>query len=745
MPIVNGTLTDFGLDPLTVNSPTLYFRSSSTGVAGLNILSARKAVEVTPAANGYFEADLVASAAVAPADAHYIIELRYRDAATGQMVSEVLPWKLFVPTGGGALGDLLRVPANPALVFTGTEPPELAAAGLWWLDPETGDLAEFDGAAWEHKANLRGPAGLPATGAAEDDAAVAQFIATGGTATQAAVAAAIEAALGDTPAMGGSFLDVPGVPGSVYPNMASVSGWGSSTMNGFSTALAAAVGAFGASYYNGGKGGERLDHHLAALGSDPYQLTLTGGEIPASGAVTATATNNLNFVTYNTAMRAIHGTLAGVPGTLTNDGGVLDTMTFTRSSPGAVTPVPAGSVFTPTEGTKHRNDFLILNLGKNSMMYEGAGTDQKVIEGTEAAIKWAAPLIKRVLVLGHFADTNTPAVSAIRDRIYAVNAYQRTRYGLAFIDLHEYVTGAQIWADTGIVPTQTDLDQQALGNKPPSLSADDQHLNAAAYQAVVDNLISPRLTQLGWDGTVYVEPEPEPLAGLLMEFDPDAWTSTISDGGDVTSMSPTAGTIGAAWNLKGSGATWPKLTHGIVNGHAALTFDGTAHLYNTTAPVFAADVPSTMIAVVKVNSFNGPADAQRIFSSASSGTAYRSLQAINSDSSIRAVVSNPPNASTSIGRVAPGSTLNQWMLVVVVNNGAASSNRINNSAVTAGTLEMPPQTGGTFGSSFTSTTPGSDRTLIGHIGYFAAYGRALTEQEITDEMHRLGSKYAISV
>ena len=186
MPIVNGTLTDFGLDPLTVNSPVLYFRASSTGIAGLNILSKRKAVEVRPAAgNGFFEVDLVATAAVAPADTHYIIELRYRDEA-GMTISETLPWKLYVPGDGGALGDLLRVPANPALVFTGTEPPELATAGVWWLDAATGDLAEFDGTGWQHKTNLRGPAGYNATGAAEDDAAVAAFI-NGATATRTAL------------------------------------------------------------------------------------------------------------------------------------------------------------------------------------------------------------------------------------------------------------------------------------------------------------------------------------------------------------------------------------------------------------------------------------------------------------------------------------------------------------------------------------------------------------------------------
>jgi hypothetical protein len=175
MPLVNGTLTDFGLDPLSLSSPVLIFRASTTGITGLNVLSARKAVEVTPAPNGFFEVELVATSAIAPADVHYTVEIRYRD-ALGMTVTERLPWQLYVTAEGGALGDLLRVPSNPALVYTGTEPPEPATPGTWWLDPETGDLAEASEAgAWDHKMNLRGPAGYNATDAAQDAQALADF------------------------------------------------------------------------------------------------------------------------------------------------------------------------------------------------------------------------------------------------------------------------------------------------------------------------------------------------------------------------------------------------------------------------------------------------------------------------------------------------------------------------------------------------------------------------------------------
>lgn len=142
MPLVNGTLTDFSLDPLELGSPLLSFRASSPAVTGTNLLTARKAVEVEPLSNGFFEVDLVSTETVTPA-MHYTIELRYRDEKTGLMLNELLPWQLSVPPEGGALADLIAVPSNPATVWTGTEPPTNPAPGSWWYDPETGELSEW--------------------------------------------------------------------------------------------------------------------------------------------------------------------------------------------------------------------------------------------------------------------------------------------------------------------------------------------------------------------------------------------------------------------------------------------------------------------------------------------------------------------------------------------------------------------------------------------------------------------------
>lgn len=172
MPKVRGQLTDFGFDPLTGNKPRIFFQHKTPGVSQSNILTT-KPVEAVPTAGGFFELELAASAAVAPAG-FYEITIRWTD-ASGNTWTEVLPWRLHVPSEGGSLADMLRVPQNPALTWTGAEPPRDPSPGMWW-QKLNGEIWEFAGTGWNFKNSIQGPAGYNATGAAEDDAAIARFI-----------------------------------------------------------------------------------------------------------------------------------------------------------------------------------------------------------------------------------------------------------------------------------------------------------------------------------------------------------------------------------------------------------------------------------------------------------------------------------------------------------------------------------------------------------------------------------------
>lgn len=179
MPVVTGKLTDFGLDTMPGLDPQVVFTYTdpaghpTAGVSRSNVLAARPVVQA-PLLNGYFAAELVDTASISPAG-YYSVSLEYRDDLTRVRQRDVLPGRLYVPTGGGVLADLLRVPANPALVWVGAEPPANPSPGSWWMETD-GKVQEYTGSGWVAKADLRGAAGYNATGAAQDLKTLADYV-----------------------------------------------------------------------------------------------------------------------------------------------------------------------------------------------------------------------------------------------------------------------------------------------------------------------------------------------------------------------------------------------------------------------------------------------------------------------------------------------------------------------------------------------------------------------------------------
>lgn len=265
-----------------------------------------------------------------------------------------------------------------------------------------------------------------------------------------------------------------------------ISGWGSSTMEYLAPYLSTTAAGFGAGYYDGGDAAARAASILARQGSAPALVSFPGGTAPASGSVSVSVGN----VSSSAAIKSFSGTFDG-----TSVGGSLSssstTWTFTRDGTGSATPVADGTAFLPTEGMANRYSIQLLNIGKNDLT-SGASA-QSVADAVATAYNWIPTSDKKAMVLGFFVDSGTAGGAAVRTRINDANNALRTTYGADFIDIGAYVTSAQIWTDTGIKPTATDLAQQALGNLPPSLAADRQHLNGIANAAVVNNLILPRL------------------------------------------------------------------------------------------------------------------------------------------------------------------------------------------------------------------------------------------------------------
>jgi hypothetical protein len=95
-----------------------------------------------------------------------------------------------------------------------------------------------------------------------------------------------------------------------------------------------------------GGSGQKSPEIAARWTGGPVQVTISGGSIPASGAVNVTALVPDVFWHWDDALGAIHCVIAGVPGTLTFDNAATPKNTFVRDTAGA-----AVGVSTPVNAT----------------------------------------------------------------------------------------------------------------------------------------------------------------------------------------------------------------------------------------------------------------------------------------------------------------------------------------------------------------------------------------------------------
>lgn len=274
----------------------------------------------------------------------------------------------------------------------------------------------------------------------------------------------------------------------VLTNMSLFAGWGSSSMQRSSSYFAGLASEFGASYYNGGVGGQRTEHISARIGSIPAVCTFPDNVIPAG---TEEVSVDVPEISWH-AGQDYTGVVNGVHGRLRYSGGPK----FSRTTAGSAVYVDPKTPFLPDEGGKNRAAVNFLWMGRNDLTGPQDKTES-CIKNTDKSFDWIAPLVKRVLVLGHFKGDLTPE-SQVWDRIERVNTAHRLRYGRLFVDINAYLVSPQVWTDMGITPSQQDLDEQAVGTTPTSLRADGLHLTSAAYQAVVTYCVRARMIELGW-------------------------------------------------------------------------------------------------------------------------------------------------------------------------------------------------------------------------------------------------------
>jgi hypothetical protein len=312
-----------------------------------------------------------------------------------------------------------------------------------------------------------------------------------------AVGAALSTAMGAAVSAGSTFTATPWVPGGkppVFTDMTVCATKGSSSMGQLSPFLATMFAEVGVTVANRAKAGEQWQHMLARDGITPALLTFPGNMIPTSGTVTVTAS-----IPASAAMLAYRGYAEGVLGSLSSNGTTFSWQRITAgdavmlSGPTEHIPAAVASGGTPVNPS-YRHTFMVLDTGKNNV--DEVGAVDGIIAALDAEIAWLVPMVKRYLVLGLFA--NTGSTSTHKANVAAVNADRAEKFGTWFLDIWDYIDSGAAFTDTGITETPTDTAQIAAGEKPSSLSLDNQHLLDEVWEAFTENVIRPRLIELGW-------------------------------------------------------------------------------------------------------------------------------------------------------------------------------------------------------------------------------------------------------
>ncbi|RFA12176.1 hypothetical protein B7R22_17260 [Subtercola boreus] len=135
MPVVTGTLKDFGAATLAAFAPKLYFIPSGAAVGGAT-LYANKPVVCVPAANGDFSVELAANETLSP-QTWYTLSIIWLDPDTGFTGQIDTDWRLFVPQGGGEFVRIIEAPSNPAQIWFGPEPPTIPTDYTGWVDTDS--------------------------------------------------------------------------------------------------------------------------------------------------------------------------------------------------------------------------------------------------------------------------------------------------------------------------------------------------------------------------------------------------------------------------------------------------------------------------------------------------------------------------------------------------------------------------------------------------------------------------------
>jgi hypothetical protein len=280
--------------------------------------------------------------------------------------------------------------------------------------------------------------------------------------------------------------------GTVQYSRVPLVGWGDSMTAANWLALTASI--LNVPYKQYGIGGQGIESIAARQNAIPALVTLPGNMIPASGTVTLTSISTVIYSSPSSiGISSGHGTINGVPGTLSRDN-TNNLHTFARDTPGDPVWTAPNTPFMSDNGVATRSNISIFWTGRNSFSNR---TPEQIVAHISASVDYLTASEKRFLVLEIAPWVGEENGTPNRVKLDAANAAILAAFPRDFVPLMTYLRSDQAFADAGIAKTDQDVTDIANGLTPTSFRGDGGHLNTLGNNTIA-KYIAKVIQQKGW-------------------------------------------------------------------------------------------------------------------------------------------------------------------------------------------------------------------------------------------------------
>ncbi len=220
-------------------------------------------------------------------------------------------------------------------------------------------------------------------------------------------------------------------------------------------------------------------------------------------------------------------TIDGVVGTLSinsedyNYNGTLHYY-FTRSTPGAETPIPAGTVIKTAASDLYKDYIHVIFIGVYGEYIGGDDLVQQVRSFLARQVKNP----ERFIVLGPYINSQ---YSFSTYQLDAIDTAMMQAFGNRYISVRKYLVGDG-YADAGISPTGEDVYYISQNIVPPSfkVASHSEELNSRAHR-LIGRLIFNRMQNLGYFDEISDELNLEETTKKILKETPDYFEAIIKN------------------------------------------------------------------------------------------------------------------------------------------------------------------------------------------------------------------------